>query len=160
MQIVRAFPSAERVVQVLETKVDITEPDIPTSPKVVSGEEEFKDVNFSYSKNGEYVLKNISFVAKAGETIGIIGSAGSGELTSAVISCLYDPDSGAIFIDGINLKEYETKQLRSLIGFVPQKATLFTGTIESNLRMEKRMQQLLRLTQLHKRRLLVNLLPS
>ena len=138
MQIARAFPSAERVVQVLETKVDITEPDIPTSPKVVSGEVEFKDVNFSYSKNGEYVLKNISFVAKAGETIGIIGSTGSGKSTLVkLIPRLYDPDSGAIFIDGINLKEYETKQLRSLIGFVPQKATLFTGTIESNLRYGK-----------------------
>ena len=138
MQIARAFPSAERVVQVLETKVDITEPDIPTSPKVVSGEVEFKDVNFSYSKNGEYVLKNISFVAKAGETIGIIGSTGSGKSTLVkLIPRLYDPDSGAIFIDGINLKEYETKQLRSMIGFVPQKATLFTGTIESNLRYGK-----------------------
>ena len=138
MQIARAFPSAERVVQVLETKVDITEPDIPTSPKVVSGEVAFKDVNFSYSKNGEYVLKNISFVAKAGETIGIIGSTGSGKSTLVkLIPRLYDPDSGAIFIDGINLKEYETKQLRSMIGFVPQKATLFTGTIESNLRYGK-----------------------
>ena len=138
MQIARAFPSAERVVQVLETKVDITEPDISTSPKIVSGEVEFKDVNFSYSKNGEYVLKNISFVAKAGETIGIIGSTGSGKSTLVkLIPRLYDPDSGAIFIDGINLKEYETKQLRSLIGFVPQKATLFTGTIESNLRYGK-----------------------
>ena len=138
MQIARALPSAERVVQVLETKVDITEPDIPTSPKVVSGEVAFKDVNFSYSKNGEYVLKNISFVAKAGETIGIIGSTGSGKSTLVkLIPRLYDPDSGAIFIDGINLKEYETKQLRSMIGFVPQKATLFTGTIESNLRYGK-----------------------
>jgi ATP-binding cassette, subfamily B, multidrug efflux pump len=138
MQIARAFPSAERVVQVLETKVDITEPDIPSSPQTVSGEVEFKDVNFSYSKNGEYVLKNISFVAKAGETIGIIGSTGSGKSTLVkLIPRLYDPDSGAIFIDGINLKEYETKQLRSLIGFVPQKATLFTGTIESNLRYGK-----------------------
>ena len=138
MQIARALPSAERVVQVLETKVDITEPDIPTSSKVVSGEVAFKDVNFSYSKNGEYVLKNISFVAKAGETIGIIGSTGSGKSTLVkLIPRLYDPDSGAIFIDGINLKEYETKQLRSMIGFVPQKATLFTGTIESNLRYGK-----------------------
>ena len=138
MQIARALPSAERVVQVLETKVDITEPDIPTSPKSVSGEVAFKDVNFSYSKNGEYVLKNISFVAKAGETIGIIGSTGSGKSTLVkLIPRLYDPDSGAIFIDGINLKEYETKQLRSMIGFVPQKATLFTGTIESNLRYGK-----------------------
>ena len=138
MQIARALPSAERVVQVLETKVDITEPDIPTSPKGVSGEVAFKDVNFSYSKNGEYVLKNISFVAKAGETIGIIGSTGSGKSTLVkLIPRLYDPDSGAIFIDGINLKEYETKQLRSMIGFVPQKATLFTGTIESNLRYGK-----------------------
>ena len=101
-------------------------------------------MNFSYSKNGEYVLKNISFVAKAGETIGIIGSTGSGKSTLVkLIPRLYDPDSGEIFIDGINLKEYETKQLRSFIGFVPQKATLFTGTIEKIYVMEKKMQQLL-----------------
>ena len=97
MQITRSFTSAERIGQVLDTDIDITEPVSPASLPDIRGEVEFRQVNFSYSKNGEYVLKNISFRAKAGQTIGIIGSTGSGKSTLVkLIPRLYDPDSGAV----------------------------------------------------------------
>ncbi|QFG00551.1 ABC transporter ATP-binding protein [Psychrobacillus glaciei] len=138
MQITRSFTSANRIQQVLQTEIDIQEPEISISSPKIKGEVEFKDVNFSYSKNGEYVLKNISFQAKAGETIGIIGSTGSGKSTLLkLIPRLYDPDSGEVLIDGVNLKEYPLGMLRGSIGFVPQKAMLFSGEIEDNLRYGK-----------------------
>ena len=138
MQIARSFTSANRIGQVLDTEIDIQEPEIPALLPQAKGEVVFKEVYFSYSKNGEYVLKNISFRAKAGETIGIIGSTGSGKSTLIkLIPRLYDPDSGSILIDGVNVKEYPLEQLRGMIGFVPQKATLFSGTIEENLHYGK-----------------------
>ncbi|WP_338453052.1 ABC transporter ATP-binding protein [Niallia oryzisoli] len=138
MQITRSFPSADRIVQVLEADIDITETEQPVLPQVVHGSVEFRDVSFSYSKNGESVLKNISFTAKAGETIGIIGPTGSGKSTLIkLIPRLYDPDTGEILLDGINLKNYSLTTLRSGIGFVPQKAVLFSGSIEENLRYGK-----------------------
>ncbi len=138
MQIARSFTSAKRVVQVLETEIEITEPVQPSSKPDIQGEVEFREVNFSYSKNGEYVLKNISFKAGAGQTVGIIGATGSGKSTLVkLIPRLYDPDSGEIFIDGVNLKDLSLEKLRTVIGFVPQKATLFSGTIEDNLMFGK-----------------------
>lgn len=138
MQIARSFTSLERINQVLESKIDITEPTQPVSVPELKGEVEFKDVNFSYSQNGNYVIQNISFKAKAGQTIGIIGSTGSGKSTLVkLIPRLYDPESGAIFIDGVNVKDIPLEKLRTAIGFVPQKATLFSGSIEDNLRFGK-----------------------
>ncbi|MDR7080140.1 ATP-binding cassette subfamily B protein [Neobacillus niacini] len=135
MQIARSFPSAGRVVQTLETEIEIAEPEHPYSGGGIQGEVEFRQVNFSYSKNGNHVLKNISFKAKVGQTIGIIGSTGSGKSTlTKLIPRLYDPDSGEILVDGVNSKEFPLEKLRTAIGFVPQKATLFSGTIEDNLR--------------------------
>lgn len=135
MQITRSFTSANRIQQVLDTNIEIQEPVNPIHHTHVTGEVEFNQVNFSYSKNGEYVLKDISFHANPGDTIGIIGSTGSGKSTLVkLISRLYDPDTGMIRIGGKDIKEYPLKELRSLIGFVPQKATLFSGTIEENLR--------------------------
>lgn len=138
MQITRSFPSANRIVQVLESEIDIKEPASPASFLEMRGEVEFKGVSFRYFKNREYVLNNISFHAKAGETIGIIGSTGSGKSTLVkLIPRLYDHDSGEILIDGIDIREYPLKRLRSAIGFVPQKALLFSGTIDDNLRFGK-----------------------
>ncbi|ALC87623.1 multidrug ABC transporter ATP-binding protein [Bacillus sp. FJAT-22090] len=138
MQITKSFTSSNRIQQVLDTEIDIREPVNPASLLEMEGKVEFRHVNFSYSKNGEYVLKNISFQAKAGETIGIIGSTGSGKTTLVkLIPRLYDPDSGEILIDGINIREYPLRKLRESIGFVQQKATLFSGTIEENLRFGK-----------------------
>ena len=144
MQITRSFTSANRIGQVLDTEIDIQEPEIPASLSQINGEVEFNDVYFSYSKNGEYVLKNISFRAKAGETIGIIGSTGSGKSTLVkLIPRLYDPDLGSILIDGVNVKGYSLERLRETIGFVLQKATLFSGAIEENLRYGKEQASLL-----------------
>ncbi len=138
MQIARSFPSAERIVHTLETKIDITEPVQPCTVDDLKGEVEFRKVNFSYSKNGINVLQNISFKARAGQTVGIIGSTGSGKSTLVkLIPRLYDPDSGEILIDGVNVKDIPLENLRNSIGFVPQKATLFSGTIEENLRYGK-----------------------
>ncbi|SES29250.1 ABC transporter ATP-binding protein [Psychrobacillus sp. OK032] len=138
MQITRSFTSANRIGQVLDTEIDIQEQEISATLPKIKGEVEFKEVYFSYSKNGEYVLKKISFRAKAGEKIGIIGSTGSGKSTLVkLIPRLYDPDSGSILIDGVQLKEYPLERLREMIGFVPQKATLFSGAIEDNLRYGK-----------------------
>ena len=124
--------------QVLDTEISIRESKTAISLPETQGEIEFRDVNFSYSKNGEHVLKNITFRAKAGETIGIIGSTGSGKSTLVnLIPRLYDPDSGEILIDGVTSKKYSLERLREAIGFIPQKAMLFSGTIEENLRFGK-----------------------
>lgn len=138
MQITKSFTSAGRIQQVLETKIDITDPVKSVSDNDFKGEVEFKSVHFSYSKNGEYVLKDISFHVNSGETIGIIGSTGSGKSTLIkLLPRLYDPDLGEVLINGINIKEYSIEKLRGLIGFVPQKATLFAGSIEENIRFGK-----------------------
>lgn len=138
MQITRSFPSAKRIVDVLESEIDIKEPQSPASPPAVCGEVQFNAVSFRYFQNQEYVLDNISFHVKPGEKIGIIGPTGSGKSTLVkLISRLYDPDEGDIIIDGINSKDYSLETLRSNIGVVPQKAFLFSGTIADNLRFGK-----------------------
>lgn len=137
MQIARSIPSAKRIVQIFDTKMELDEPKM--SPlKNICGDVEFKNVCFRYGKDGEYVLKNISFHVKGGQKVGIIGPTGSGKSTLVkLLPRLYDPDSGEIFIDGVNIKEIPLEKLRSAIGFVPQKATLFSGTIKDNLRFGK-----------------------
>ncbi|MGU3369378.1 ABC transporter ATP-binding protein [Bacillus mycoides] len=138
IQIARAFPSADRVQQVLHTEVDITTEGDVYEPKQVGGNVEFKNVSYSYTKNNEYVLKDISFTVCKGEKIGIIGSTGSGKSTLAkLLPRLYDVDQGEICIDDVNVKAYDLQKLRASIGFVPQKALLFSGSIEENLRYGK-----------------------
>ncbi|MED1407034.1 ABC transporter ATP-binding protein/permease [Bacillus mycoides] len=138
IQIARAFPSADRVQQVLHTEIDITTEGDVYEPKQVGGNVEFKNVSYSYTKNNEYVLKDISFTVRKGEKIGIIGSTGSGKSTLAkLLPRLYDVDQGEICIDDVNVKAYDLQKLRASIGFVPQKALLFSGSIEENLRYGK-----------------------
>ncbi|MGN4443766.1 ABC transporter ATP-binding protein [Bacillus cereus group sp. MYBK79-1] len=138
MQIARAFPSADRVQQVLNTEVDIMSETNAFVPKQIEGQIDFKNVSYSYTKNNEYVLKDISFSISKGEKVGIIGSTGSGKSTLAkLLPRLYDVDQGEICIDGINVKAYDLQKLRASIGFVPQKALLFSGSIEENLRYGK-----------------------
>ncbi|MBE7122926.1 ABC transporter ATP-binding protein [Bacillus cereus] len=138
IQISRAFPSADRVQQVLHTEVDITTEGDVYESKQVDGNVEFKNVSYSYTKNNEYVLKDISFTVCKGEKIGIIGSTGSGKSTLAkLLPRLYDVDQGEICIDDVNVKAYDLQKLRASIGFVPQKALLFSGSIEENLRYGK-----------------------
>ncbi|HDR6389237.1 ABC transporter ATP-binding protein/permease [Bacillus cereus] len=138
IQIARAFPSADRVKQVLNTEVDIISEANAIEPEKIEGNIEFKNVSYSYTKNNEYVLKDISFSIQKGEKVGIIGSTGSGKSTLAkLLPRLYDVDQGEICIDGIDVKTYDLQKLRASIGFVPQKALLFSGSIEENLRYGK-----------------------
>ncbi|GAB6439851.1 ABC transporter ATP-binding protein [Bacillus luti] len=138
IQIARAFPSADRVQQVLNTEVDIMNDTKAFVPVEIEGNVDFKNVSYSYTKNNEYVLKDISFSIRTGEKVGIIGSTGSGKSTLAkLLPRLYDVDHGEICIDGINVKSYDLQKLRASIGFVPQKALLFSGSIEENLRYGK-----------------------
>lgn len=134
MQIARAVPSAKRIVEVLEEKSEIKNIENPMSTPI-KGAVEFENVSFAYNKNNEPVLKNISFKANPGETIGIIGMTGSGKSTIVqLIPRMFEADQGVIKIDGQPIRHYDLHTLRSSIGFAPQKATLFSRTIEANVK--------------------------
>ena len=138
MQITRAFPSGGRIVQVLETEEDIKQAEYAQKRDMIHGDIQFKDVSYSYSKNGEYVLSNLNFHIKSGQTIGIVGSTGSGKSSLVhLLPRLYDVDEGEILLDGIDVKKYDIESLRQSIGFVPQKALLFSGSIKDNLKYGK-----------------------
>lgn len=137
LQSSRALASVKRVSEVMDTEIDLTDDHaLQKDRKVEQGSLEFKDVSFSYGKDSEeYVLEHISFSAKPRETIGIIGATGSGKSTLVqLIPRLYDATEGEVLVDGINVKEYSLEHLREGVGMVLQKNTLFSGTIEDNLR--------------------------
>lgn len=132
----RASVSANRINEILETEEAIQESKEPkkldTSKK---GLVEFKNVSFRYPDSDEEVLSDITFTAKPGETTAIIGSTGSGKSTIVnLIPRFYDITSGNLLIDGVDIKEISNKDLRKIVGFVPQKGILFSGTIESNIK--------------------------
>lgn len=133
----RAMASSKRILEVLNTKIDLNDEEAKEKELLVaSGRIEFRNVGFRYyKKHNNNVLKNITFVANPGETIGIIGSTGSGK-TSLVqlIPRLYDCDEGEILVDGINVKDYSLENLRNGVAMVLQKNTLFSGSIMENLR--------------------------
>lgn len=132
----RASVSAERIADVLETPLSIQDPPVPHSwAEPFRGEVEFRNVSFRYPDAEADVLHNISFVARPGQTIGIIGTTGSGKSTLVrLIPRFYDVTAGAILIDGVDIRQVKQSELREKIGYVPQKSNLFSGTIESNLR--------------------------
>ena len=135
ISIPRANVSANRINEVLGTR-----PKIHWQKKTIGEQSKelslvFKDVDFRYGSAEDNVLSDISFEAKAGETVAIIGSTGSGKSTIAnLIPRFYEPTSGKITINGIDLKNYSKKELMSKIGYVPQRGILFSGTIESNIK--------------------------
>ncbi len=133
----RASVSADRIAEVLETMPSIRDPLHPKEwPQPFRGEIEFRNVSFRYPGAEEDVLHNISFVARPGQTIGIIGTTGSGKSTLVrLIPRFYDVTEGAILIDGIDIRQVRQSDLRERIGYVPQRSNLFSGTIESNLRL-------------------------
>ncbi|WP_332649202.1 ABC transporter ATP-binding protein [Lysinibacillus sp. 54212] len=134
VQLARAMPSAERIVHVLEATTEVKNPVQPVQQEI-EGDVSFDNVTFSYNKDTEPVLKNISFTARAGQTVGIIGMTGSGKSTLVkMIPRLFDADEGSVTIDGIPLQQYDIQLLRESIGFSPQKATLFSKTIAENIR--------------------------
>ena len=132
----RASVSANRIVEVLDTDVSIREPEQAKLPEQDrKGEVEFSHVSFRYPGAEEEVLHDITFTAKKGETVAFIGSTGSGKSTLVnLIPRFFDVTEGAIRVDGVDIREMDLKDLRSRLGYVPQKGVLFSGTIESNLR--------------------------
>ena len=133
MNISRAKASADRVNKVFNTESSIVEAD--NAKDINEFDIEFKNVSFRYNKNSENVLENISFKAKEGETIGIIGSTGCGKSSLvSLIPRLYDVTEGEILIGGVNIKDIKLNTLRDKIGVVLQESILFSGTIEDNLK--------------------------
>lgn len=131
----RAEAAAVRINEVLDTEPEIKDRDMTKEANKEKGFIEFKDVTFSYHGAEEPALRNISFSAKPGEVTAIIGSTGSGKSTLInLIPRFYDIDSGSILIDGVDIRELSQENLRSKIGFVPQKAVLFSGTISENIK--------------------------
>ncbi len=132
----RAKVSASRINEVLDVESSIT--DKEDAKKINKFNIEFKDVYFKYNKDGDYVLKGISFKAEEGEKIGIIGATGSGKSTLiSLIPRLYDTSSGTVMIGNEDVKNLKINELRSLIGVVLQDTTLFSGSIEDNLKFGK-----------------------
>lgn len=131
----RALVSANRIQEVLNSPLNLEEEDSRKEAKVLSGEVTFEDVSFSYQGAKEEVLKHISFTARPGEMTAIIGATGSGKTTLVnLIPRFYEVTSGRILIDGEDIRNISKQVLRRQIGYIPQKAVLFSGTIESNLK--------------------------
>ena len=135
----RANVAAGRIDQVLKTEVSIEDPKEPLSPSEgVKGQVEFDHVSFAYPDAGENVLTDISFKAKKGQTVAIIGSTGSGKSTLVnLIPRFYDVTEGSVKVDGVDVRAMSQKELRDKLGYVPQKGVLFSGTIDSNIRYGK-----------------------
>ena len=131
----RAMASAERLWEVLETEPTIMDPETPVVLSEVKGVVEFKNVTFSYPGAEEPVLSDISFRAEPGKMTAIIGGTGSGKSTILdLIPRFYDPQAGEITLDGVNVKDLSQAELRQALGYVPQRAVLFSGTVASNVR--------------------------
>lgn len=131
----RASTSARRVAEVLEHQNSICDPQDPDPAAGLRGLVEFQNVSFSYGDSDDAVLENISFTARPGQTTAIIGSTGSGKTTLLnLIPRFYEVSSGQVLVDGVDVRRYSQKKLREKIGYVPQKAVLFSGTIEENIR--------------------------
>ena len=138
LMLTRSLASCRRILEVMDEEIDITEIPGVTDPdaKVERGEIVFDDVTFRYrAGEGENVLDHVSFRIEAGQTVGILGQTGSAKSTLVqLIPRLYDVTSGAVYVDGRNVKEYPLEHLRDAIAMVLQKNTLFSGTVKDNLR--------------------------
>lgn len=130
----RASVSAKRINEVMDTELTIHNGTRMDGEKGKTGEIEFRNVSFRYPDAGEYAVRNISFTAKKGETIAFIGATGCGKSTVInLIPRFYDTTEGEVLVDGVNVKEYDQHALRNKIGYVSQKAVLFSGSIRSNI---------------------------
>ena len=131
----RAAASANRIQEVLDTEPSVCDPEAATPVSVLHGFIEFEDVEFRYPGAEDPVLSHISFSAKPGETTAIVGSTGSGKSTLInLIPRFYDVTGGTVHIDGVDIRDMKQEDLWDKVGFIPQKAFLFTGTVASNLR--------------------------
>lgn len=141
LMLARGKACADRVVEVLDTTVDIVNPENAFVPENPQGEVEFRNVDFKYDTNdhGDNVLQNISFKVRPGQIVGIVGGTGCGKSSLVnLIPRLYDVTAGEVLIDGVNVKNYDLTALRDMIGVVLQKNVLFSGTIEDNIRWGKK----------------------
>ncbi len=130
----RAQVSAHRINEVLESDISVKDGTLDGRSSKEVGTVEFKNVSFKYPDADEYLLKNISFKVNKGETVAFIGSTGSGKSTLInLVPRFYDVTDGEILVDGINVKDYTEEALHNKIGYVPQKAVMFTGTVKSNV---------------------------
>ena len=131
----RTLVSAGRINQVLDLHSSIKNPSQPqTAESSVKGQVEYRDVTFRYSKNSEAVVEHVSFKAEAGQTIAFIGSTGSGKSTLVnLLPRFYDVSDGEILVDGVNVQNYDLEDLRNKVGYIPQKAVLFSGDVKGNL---------------------------
>jgi ATP-binding cassette subfamily B protein len=133
-----AMASSERVFALLDEPVTVREPETPVPlPRPVRGEVRFEGVWFRYSADGPWVLRDVSFTASPGQTIALVGATGAGKTTIVnLLLRFYDADRGRITVDGIDVRELSTADLRSIIGFVQQDLFLFTGDIQHNLTLD------------------------
>ena len=131
----RTLVSAGRINQVLDLHSSIENPSQPqTADSSIQGQVEFRDVTFRYSKNSEAVVEHVSFKAEAGQTVAFIGSTGSGKSTLVnLLPRFYDVSDGEILVDGVNVQDYNLEDLRNKVGYIPQKAVLFSGDVKGNL---------------------------
>ena len=134
MMVPRASVSANRINEVLDTEESIKDGSINKETTKEKGTVEFRNVSFKYPDAKEYLLRNISFKAEEGQTIAFIGSTGSGKSTLInLVPRFYDATEGEVLVDGINVKEYTQEFLHNKIGYVPQKAVMFDGTVNTNI---------------------------
>ena len=134
MMLPRAQVSANRINEVLDTEITVKDGTIDNNTNNEVGTVEFKNVSFKYPDADEYLLKDISFKANKGDTVAFIGSTGSGKSTLInLIPRFYDATEGEVLVDGINVKNYTQEFLHDKIGYVPQKAVMFNGTVKSNI---------------------------
>jgi ATP-binding cassette subfamily B protein len=125
--------SAERINEVLDKEITIQDGNFDDET-AETGTVEFRKVSFKYPDAEEYLLKDISFRAEKGQTVAFIGSTGSGKSTLInLIPRFYDATDGAVFVDGVNVRDYKQKALHRKLGYVPQKAVIFSGTVSSNI---------------------------
>ncbi len=130
----RVSVSAKRILEVLETKTSIADGRRTEGLPGVVGEVEFRDVSFRYPDAGEAVLEHISFRAQKGQTVAFIGATGSGKSSLIhLVPRFYDATEGQVLVDGVDVKEYTLEALHEKLGYVPQRAVLFSGTVESNV---------------------------
>ena len=134
MMFPRAGVSASRINEVLDTELSIKDGNLSKDITNERGTVEFKNVSFKYPDAKEYLLRNISFKAKQGETVAFIGSTGSGKSTLInLVPRFYDATEGTVMVDGVDVKEYTQEFLHNKIGYIPQKAVMFDGTVSSNI---------------------------
>jgi len=134
MMLPRVVVSVKRVNEVLDTEPKILDGTVEESKPGIVGEVEFRNVSFKYPDAEEYIIRDVNFIARRGETVAFIGSTGSGKSTLInLVPRFYDVSEGQVLVNGIDVREYTQEALRNKIGYVPQRAVLFMGTVSSNV---------------------------